>query len=82
MYEILKVNKTEATVKYLQKKDMTPKDTLALNCYRTLLIHPIEPCLTFICFLNSNDTFLVANLETVRVVEDCLGDQDAILFPD
>ena len=74
-YEILKMDKTEALgiVKCLQKKDITPEDTFALKCYRTLLIHQIQFCLNFICSLNSNHSFLVAILETIRVVEDCLG---------
>ena len=83
MYEILKMDKTEAgaIIKSLQKKDMTPKDTLALNCYKTLLIHHIQPRPTFICSLNSNHTFLVASLETIHVEEECLGvGQDATVF--
>ena len=38
----------------------------------TLLIHQIQPRLTCISFLNSNHTFLVVSLETIRVVEECL----------
>ena len=38
----------------MQKKDMTPEDTLALNCYRTLLVHQIQLHLTFICSLKSH----------------------------
>ena len=68
-----KTDKTEAITKCLPKKDMTPEDTLALNCYRTLLIHQIQPRLTFICSLNSNHTFLVASSETVHVVQECWG---------
>ena len=61
----------------LQKTVMTPEDSLPLNCYRTLLIHQIQPRLAFICSLNLNHTFLVTSLETMCVVEECLGDQDA-----
>ena len=81
MYEILKMDKTEARaiIKCLQKKDMTSEDTLALKCYMTLLIHQ---SLTFICSLMSKHPFLVASLETIRVVEECLGDQGASVFCD
>ena len=63
------MDKTEdgVIIKCLQKKDMTPEDTL--NCHRTHLIHRIQPRLTFICSLNSNHTFLVTSLETNPVVE-------------
>ena len=36
-------------------------------------IHQIQPCLNFICSLNSHHAFLVASLETIRVVEECWG---------
>ena len=83
MYGILKLDNAEARaiIKCLQKKDMTPAATLALNFYRNLLIDHIQPRLTFTCSLNSNYTFLVASLEKkIRVVEECLGDQGASVF--
>ena len=76
------MDKTEACaiIKCLQKNNMTPEETVALNCYNTIVIHQIQPLLTFICSLNSNHTFLVANLETIRGVEEYLEDQDATFF--
>ena len=76
------MDKTEARaiIKCLQKKDLKPEDTSALNCYRTLLIHQNQPSPTFVYFLNSDHTFLVATLETIRFVEDCLVDQGATVF--
>ena len=62
-----------AIIKCLQDKDMTPEDTLAMNCYRTLLNNQIQTCPVFICSLNSNHTFLVASSETLRVVKECWG---------
>ena len=76
------MDKTQAgaIIKCLQKKKhMTPEDTLALNCYRTFLIHQIQPRLTFISSLNSNHTFLVASLEK-SIVEDFMGNQGATVF--
>ena len=69
------MDKTEAQaiIKCLQKKEMTPEDTLALNGYRVPLIHQSQSRLTFICSLNSNYTLLVASLETIHVVEESLG---------
>ena len=64
----------------MQKKDMTPKKNVALNCYITLLCDQIQLHLTFISSLNSNHTFLVTSLETIRVVEEYLGDKDATFF--
>ena len=69
-----------AIIKCLQKTDMTPEDTVALICYRTLLIHQIQPPLTFICSLNSDQTFLVASLETIHVAKECMGDPGATIF--
>ena len=67
-------------MKCLQKKDMTPERTLALYCYRNLLIGNIQPRLTFICSLNSNHIFLFESLEKIRVVEEFFGDQSASVF--
>ena len=66
-------------------KDVTPEDTLALNCHKTLLIHLIQPHLTRFCSLNSNHTLLVASFETISVVEEYWGGgggggQGAIFF--
>ena len=58
------------------------EDPLTLNYYRTLLIHQIQPRLTCICSLNSNQTFLAASLETICVVDECLGNQGANVFPE
>ena len=86
VYEILKImgrNRGSSNIRVpIQKKDMIPEYTLALNCYRTLLIHHIQPRLTFICSLNSitRNTILVASLETLCVVEECLGSQCATVF--
>ena len=76
------MDKTEARaiIKCLQKKDMTHEETVALNCHSTLLFRQIQPRLTFICSLNSNNTSLVAGVETIRVVQEHLGDQDATLL--
>ena len=52
----------------------------ALNCYRALLIHKVQLRLTFICSLNTNHTFLVTRLETIRIVEDCLRGQGVTVF--
>ena len=43
------MNKTEARaiMKCLQKKDMTPEETVALDCYSAPLIHQIQPCLFY-----------------------------------
>ena len=70
------MDKTEAraVIKCLQQKDMTPEKTVALNCYGALLI---QICLTFICSLKSNHAFLVASMQTICVVEEHLGNQDA-----
>ena len=62
------------------KKDLKPEDTSALNCYRTLLIHQNQPRLTFVYFLNSDNTCPVASLKTIRFVEDCLVDQGAAVY--
>ena len=67
------MDKTGAIIKFLQKKDMTPKEIMALNCNSTLVIHQIQPYLTFICSLNPSHAFLVASLETVGVVEEYVG---------
>ena len=76
------MNKTEAQakIKFLRKKDMTPEGTLALKCYRNPLIDHIQPCLTFICSLNSNHTFLFTSLKKFHGLEECLGDQGASIF--
>ena len=65
------MDKTEARaiIKCMQKNDMTA----ALNCYRTRLIHQIQHRPPFICSLNSNHIFLVASLETIRVLEEYWG---------
>ena len=75
VYGILKMDKTgaRAIIKCLQKKDITPEETMALNCNNTLLIHQTRPSMTLICFLNSNHTFLVASLDTIRVIEEYWG---------
>ena len=50
-----------------------PEETAASNCYSILLVHQIQPSLTFICYLNPNHIFLVASWETIRVVEEYWG---------
>ena len=82
VYATLKMDKTEtqAIIKYLQKKDMTHAETVALDCYSIFLIHQLQSGLTFICSLNSNHTVLIASLQTIRVVEEYLGDHDATFF--
>ena len=59
------------------KKDMTPVGTLALNCYRNLLIDHSQPRLTYLFpKLKSH----LATFEKVRVVEECSGDRGASIF--
>ena len=75
------MDKTEARaiIKCLKKRDDL-KILWLFNCYSTLLFHHIQSRLTIICSLNSNHTFLVVCLETIRVLEECLRGQGAVVF--
>ena len=74
------MGKTEdlAIINCLQKKNMTPEGTLALNCYRNLLIDHIQPRLTFICSQTRiTPSWLPLWKKKIRVVEECLANQGA-----
>ena len=76
VYEILKRDKTEAQaiIQCLQNKDITPEDTLALNCYRTLIIHKIQPRLTFVCPPKVKSHLHSLQFgKKICVAEECLG---------
>ena len=55
---------------------MTPTETVALNCYCTLLIHSIQPRLTYLfpkCKSHLPDRHFGNNDKVIHAVEDYLG---------